>query len=87
MFTCRFRCRCQCRYAHTKISKLPFSWILSVSDGKEVALDIKNLYDFPYSLMHIRTSDEISNHKKKPYLALACSKATIKTLEKHMKYV
>ena len=24
IFTCGFRCRCQCRYAHTEISKWPF---------------------------------------------------------------
>ena len=30
---------------------------------KELALEMKNLYDFPYSLMHIRPSDEISMFK------------------------
>ena len=29
----------------------------------ELALEMKNLYDFPYSLMHIRPSDEISMFK------------------------
>ena len=43
---------------------------------KELPLEIKNLYDFPYSLMHIRPSDEIS-----------MLKATIKKLEQDMKHV
>ena len=29
----------------------------------ELALEMKKLYDFPYSLMHIRPSDEISMFK------------------------
>ena len=33
-------------------------------EKKELALEMKNLYDFPYSLMHIRSSDEISNHNR-----------------------
>ena len=33
-------------------------------EKKELALEMENLYDFPYSLMHIRPSDEISNHNK-----------------------
>ena len=32
---------------------------------KELALEMKNMYDFPYFLMHIRPSDKISNHNKK----------------------
>ena len=31
---------------------------------KELALEMKNLYGCPYSLMHIRPSDEISNYNK-----------------------
>ena len=31
-------------------------------EKKELALEMKNLYDFPYSLMNIRPSDEISNY-------------------------
>ena len=30
---------------------------------KKLALEMKNLNDFPYSLMHIRPSDEISMFK------------------------
>ena len=33
-------------------------------DKKELALEMKDLYDFPYSLLHIRSSDETSNHNK-----------------------
>ena len=33
-------------------------------EKKKLALEMENLYDFPYSLMHIRPSDEISNHNK-----------------------
>ena len=33
-------------------------------EKKELALEMENLYDFPYSLKHIRPSDEISNHNK-----------------------
>ena len=29
-----------------------------------MALEMKNLYNFPYSLMHMRPSGEISNHNK-----------------------
>ena len=45
-------------------------------EKKELALEMENLYDFPYSLMHIRPSDEIS-----------MLKATIKKLEQDMKHV
>ena len=53
IFTCRFRCRCQCRYAHTEISKGHFPGFCQFHmEKKELALKMKNLYDFPYSLMH-----------------------------------
>ena len=61
IFTCRFRCRCQCRYAHTEISKRPFAWIFSVSRGKErvSSRDEKFVWFFifsnAYSLMYIRS--------------------------------
>ena len=58
-------------------------------EKKELALEMDNLYDSPYSLMHIRLSDAVSNHSKTnlTWHLYACSKATIKTLEQDMKYV
>ena len=59
-------------------------------EKKELALEMDNLYDFPYSLMHIRLSDAVLNHSKTNNLTwhlYACSKATIKTLERDMKHV
>ena len=34
-------------------------------DKKELALEMKDFYDFPYSLLHIRSSDETCNDNKK----------------------
>ena len=39
---------------------------------------MKNLYDFPHSLMYIRRDFQLQQDK--PYLAFTCPKATIKTL-------
>ena len=46
---------------------------------------MKNLYDFPHSLMYIRRDFQLQQDK--PYLAFTCPKATIKTLEQDLKYV
>ena len=49
---------------------------------KELALEMKNLYDFPYSLMHIRPSDEISifkgHNKNTRTIYESCLKLTLK---------
>ena len=77
-FTCRYRCRCQYRYANSEISKWPFPWILSVSYGKEgvSSKDRKFVWNTCQAFWR-----DFQSQQGKPYLAFASSKATIKTLE------